>query len=228
MTNLCIIPARGGSKRIPRKNIKAFLGKPILAYSIEAALESKLFSEVMVSTDDVEIAEVAQKFGANVPFLRSEKASDDYATTFDVLDEVLSKYQDIGKNFDNLCCIYPCAPFANSKKLTLAYKTFCEGSFETVIPVVAFGFPIQRSFIVHGNKLTYKYPKFEKTRSQDLEKMYHDTGQFYWCNVNSLIKNKGIMNQNTGFLELAELEVQDIDNDVDWQMAELKYKLLSQ
>ena len=119
MANICIIPARGGSKRIPRKNIKGFLGKPILAYSIEAALESNLFSEVMVSTDDIEIAEVARQYGAKIPFYRSENASDDYATTFDVLDEVLSNYQNSSKSFDNLCCIYPCAPFVNCQKLKL-------------------------------------------------------------------------------------------------------------
>lgn len=228
MANLCIIPARGGSKRIPRKNVKEFLGKPILAYSIEAALESNLFSEVMVSTDDIEIAEVARQYGAKIPFYRSENASDDYASTFDVLDEVLSNYKNSSKSFNTLCCIYPCAPFVNSLKLITAYKILCEGSFESVIPVVAYSFPVQRSFIVKDNKLSYKYPEFEKTRSQDLEKIYHDTGQFYWCKVNSLIKNKGIMNQNTGFLELTELEIQDIDNDVDWQMAELKFKLLNQ
>jgi N-acylneuraminate cytidylyltransferase len=228
MPNICIIPARGGSKRIPRKNIKGFLGKPILAYSIEAALESNLFSEVMVSTDVIEIAEVARQYGAKIPFYRSENASDDYATTFDVLDEVLTNYYTTGKSFDNVCCLYPCAPFVNSQKLITAYEILCEGSFESVIPVVAYSFPIQRSFNVKDNKLSYKYPEFEKTRSQDLEKIYHDTGQFYWCKANSLIKNKGIMNQNTGFLELTELEIQDIDNDVDWQMAELKFKLLNQ
>ena len=182
----------------------------------------------MVSTDDIQIAELASQYGANVPFYRSEKTSDDYATTFDVLDEVLTKYQNSGKRFDDLCCLYPCAPFVNSQKLRTAYMTLCEGSFETVIPVVAYSFPIQRSFFIRDNKLLYKYPEFEKSRSQDLEKTYHDTGQIYWCKVNSLINNRGIMNQNTGFLELTELEVQDTDNEVDWQLAELKYKLLNQ
>ncbi len=212
MTNVCIIPARGGSKRIPRKNIKTFLGKPILAYSIEAAIDSKLFEEVMVSTNDIEIADIARNYGANVPFYRSEKASGDHSTTFDVLEEVLTNYQESGKIFDHLCCLYPCAPFVNSHKLIITYKALCDGRFESVIPVVAYSFPIQRSFIIKNNKLSFKYPEFEKSRSQDLEKMYHDTGQFYWCKVNSLINNRGIMNQNTGFLELTELEIQDIDN----------------
>lgn len=228
MSNICIIPARGGSKRIPRKNILPFLGKPILAYSIEAALECNLFSEVMVSTDDIEIAEVARQYGANIPFYRSEKTSDDYATTFDVLDEVLANYQNSGKSFDNLCCIYPCAPFVNCQKLRTSYKILCDGGFETVIPVVAYSFPIQRSFTVKENRLSYKYPEFEKTRSQDLEIMYHDTGQFYWCKVTSLLEHKSLVTGNTGSLILSELEVQDIDNLSDWQMAELKYKLLKQ
>lgn len=228
MDNLCIIPARGGSKRIPRKNIRAFLGKPIIAYSIEAALKSNLFSEVMVSTDDIEIAVVARQYGANVPFYRSEKTSDDYATTFDVLNEVIVNYRNTGKKFNTLCCLYPCAPFITQQKLVKAYETYVNGNFETVLPVVAYSFPVQRSFIVKDNKLLYKYPEFEKFRSQDLEKTYHDTGQFYWCNINSLLENKSIMNTNTGFVELTELEIQDIDNDVDWQMAELKYKLLGQ
>jgi N-acylneuraminate cytidylyltransferase len=206
------------------KTLKCFLEN--LSWLI--LLDSNLFSEVMVYTDDIEIAEVARQYGANVSFYRSEKTSDDYATTFDVLDEVLTKYQNSGKRFDDLCCLYPCAPFVNSQKLRTAYKTLCEGSFETVIPVVAYSFPIRRSFIVKDNKLSYKYLEFEKYRSQDLEKMYHDTGQFYWCTVKSLIKNGSIINPNTGFLELTELEMQDIDNEVDWQMAELKYKLLSQ
>lgn len=228
MSNICVIPARGGSKRIPRKNILPFLGKPILAYSIEAALESNLFDEVMVSTDDAEIAEVALQYGANIPFYRSENTSDDYATTFDVLEEVVNNYYYKGKSFDHLCCLYPCAPFVNGKKLITAFKILCEGSFESVIPVVAYSFPIQRSFIVIENKLTYKYPEFQKSRSQDLEKSYHDTGQFYWCKVTSLLEHKSLITGNTGSLILSELEVQDIDSLTDWQMAELKYKLLKE
>ena len=116
MGNICIIPARGGSKRIPRKNIKEFLGKPIIAYSIKAALDSGLFDEVMVSTDDFEIADIAKKFGANVPFIRSAKNSNDFATTFDVIKEVINYYKDQSVEFDNLCCLYSCAPFVNPRK----------------------------------------------------------------------------------------------------------------
>ena len=121
MGNICIIPARGGSKRIPKKNIKEFLGKPIIAYSIKAALDSGLFDEVMVSTDDVEIADIAKKFGAKVPFMRSAKNSDDFATTFDVIEEVIQVYKTQGKRFENICCIYSCAPFITSEILLKAY-----------------------------------------------------------------------------------------------------------
>ena len=141
MSSVAIITARGGSKRIPRKNIKEFCGKPIIAYSIEAALKAELFDEVMVSTDDAEIAEVARKYGAQVPFMRSAKNSDDYATTADVLSEVLEIYEQQGKFFDIMCCIYPTAPFVTSEKLQKAYEAFLEYGRETVVPVVSFSFP---------------------------------------------------------------------------------------
>ena len=122
MSNLCIIPARGGSKRIPRKNIKLFLGKPIISYSIKAAIEFGLFDEIIVSTDDVEIAEISKKYGAKVPFLRTIKNSSDFATTYDVIEEVLKKYKSLNIEFDNICCLYPCAPFVDSNILNKAYE----------------------------------------------------------------------------------------------------------
>ena len=145
MSNLCIIPARGGSKRIPRKNIKLFLGKPIIVYSIEAAMDSKLFDEVMVSTDDPEIAEIATKFGATVPFFRTEKTSNDFATTFDVIEEVLSEYKKIDKIYDIACCLYACAPFVTSNELTESLQMLEKNNYDSVFPVMPFGFPIQRS-----------------------------------------------------------------------------------
>jgi len=225
--NLCIIPARGGSKRIPRKNIKDFLGKPIIAYSIEAALESKLFDEVMVSTDDSEIKEIAIQYGAKVPFMRSKENANDFATTYDVIEEVIQEYKNKNIIFDNLCCIYPCAPFVNLAILNDAYIKLTESKYDTVIPLVAFGFPIQRSFKINNNKIVYFYPEYEKTRSQDLEKAYHDAGQFYWMHIDNMLKSKSIMNKNTGFVELNELQVQDIDNEMDWKLAELKYRLIN-
>jgi len=226
MANLCIIPARGGSKRIPRKNIKDFLGKPIIAYSILAALKSGLFDEVMVSTDDDEIAKIAQSYGANVPFLRSNETSNDHATTYQVLEEVLNGFKKTGKVFEHVCCLYPCAPFVTSEKLTLAYETMISNDFDGVIPLVAFSFPIQRAFRIDNQKLSFFYPEYALTRSQDLQKAYHDTGQFYWSKVTSLLEYKSLVTVNTGSLILSELEVQDIDNETDWKLAEIKYKLL--
>ena len=145
MTKLCIIPARGGSKRIPKKNIKLFLGKPIIAYSIEAAIESKLFDVVMVSTDDDEIKEIAISYGASVPFLRSKKNSDDFATTYDVIEEVLLKYKEVGENFEIACCIYSCAPFVTKEKLNESLKLLNTNKYDSVFPVIQFEFPIQRA-----------------------------------------------------------------------------------
>jgi len=226
MSNLAIIPARGGSKRIPRKNIKDFLGKPIIAYSIEAALKSDLFDEVMVSTDDKEIAEIAIKYGAKVPFLRSEKNADDYATTVDVLIEVIEKYKAQGRTFENIACLYPSAPFTTSNKLSEAYSVLISKKLDVVFPVMPFSFPIQRSLKMHEGKLEYFYPEFENSRSQDLENTYHDAGQFYFINTSSLLINKSILSKNTGAILITELQAQDIDNETDWKLAELKYELL--
>lgn len=227
MANLCIIPARGGSKRIPRKNIKDFLGKPIIAYSILAALDSGLFDEVMISTDDEEIAEIALNQGVKVPFLRSTETSNDYATTYQVLEEVLLEYEKIGSSFDYVCCIYPCAPFVNGEKLKLAFDTMIKGEFDSLFPTVGFGFPIQRALKLDNQKISFFYPEYALSRSQDLEKSYHDTGQFYWTKVSSLLEQKSLITNNTGSIVFSELEVQDIDNETDWKLAELKYKMFN-
>lgn len=225
MGNICIIPARGGSKRIPRKNIKEFLGKPIIAYSIKAALDSGLFDEVMVSTDDVEIAYIAKKFGAKVPFMRSAKNSDDFATTFDVIEEVIQSYRSQGKDFENICCVYSCAPFVTYKILLKAYNQLIEKKFDTVFPIVAYSFPIQRALRLDQSKVSMILEENLNTRSQDLEDSFHDAGQFYWCNSKKLLQNKKILTKNTGGVEISELEAQDIDNEIDWKLAELKYQL---
>lgn len=227
MSNLLIIPARGGSKRIPKKNIKDFLGKPIIAYSIEAAITSGLFDEIMVSTDDESIAEVAIKYGAKVPFMRSEKNSDDYATTFDVVEEVLSQYKSLHKIFDYTCCLYACAPFAKANKLISAFQLLKKENFDSVVPIVPFGFPIQRAFKMdENNKISFFNPEFSITRSQDLERSYHDTGQFYWMNTVKCLEKKAIITDHTGSIVVSEIEAQDIDTEVDWKLAELKYELL--
>lgn len=227
MANLCIIPARGGSKRIPRKNIKLFLGKPIIAYSIEAAIRSGLFDEIMVSTDDAEIAEIAIQYGAKVPFLRNPVTANDHATTFDVIQEVILEYEKRDRYFGFTCCIYACAPFITEKKLAQACELLLKEQFDTVFPVMRFGFPVQRSLKMDEvGKINFSYPEYALVRSQDLMPSFHDAGQFYWMNTKKCMMLQKILTDNTGSLEISELEGQDIDNEVDWKLAELKYELL--
>lgn len=227
MANLAIITARGGSKRILKKNIKEFCGKPIIAYSIEAALESGVFDEIMVSTDDIEIAEISQYYGAKVPFMRSERTSNDFATTNDVLKEVIDEYKKRNLEFEHICCIYPTAPFITGTKLKEAYEALCKKKVETVMPVVSFSFPPQRAMIINNEKLIYQYPEFKNTRSQDLEKIYHDAGQFYFFNAKTFCESGVIVGENVYPIIVSDLEVQDIDNIEDWLIAEMKYKLHS-
>lgn len=225
---IAIITARGGSRRIPKKNIKMFCGKPIIAYSIEAAFRSGIFSEVMVSTDSEEIAEIAREYGASVPFMRSAKTADDYATTADVLLEVLDQYNNIGKKFTYMCCIYPTAPFVTGDKLKEALNLLKENGSIEAMPMVAFSYPPQRAFIIKGGYAGYKEKKYIKTRSQDLEKIYHDAGQFYFYDIAKYLKIKGKIEDNISPIIVSEMEVQDIDNEDDWKLAELKYKLLKE
>jgi pseudaminic acid cytidylyltransferase len=226
MRKIAIITARGGSKRIPKKNIKPFHGKPIIAYSIEAALKANIFSEVMVSTDDQEIKEIALKYGALVPFLRSERNSDDFSTTSDVIEEVLNEYAKINIQFDYACCIYPTAPFVTSEKLVNAYEKLVTSSCKSLVPIVKFGFPIQRSFKIENDKMVMNWPENINVRSQDLLPAYHDAGQFYFLKIDSFLKEKKIFTDETIGFEMDENEVQDIDNLVDWKLAEIKYQFL--
>lgn len=221
MKNLAIIPARGGSKRIPRKNIKTFLGKPIIAYSVETAIKSGLFNEIMVSTDDDEIARIAKKYNAEIPFFRSKTTSNDYAPLNDVLEEVKSEYKKLNKSFDNICLILPTAPLIKIENLQKGFELLINSAFDSVRPVVPFGFPIQRAFLLDKNsEVIPMFPDEFPKRSQDLQKTYHDSGQFYW------IKGEKDLLQNKGAFEIQEYEAQDIDNKVDWKLAELKYRLL--
>lgn len=227
MSSIAIITARGGSKRLPRKNIKEFCGKPILAYSIEAALDSKIFAEVMVSTDDKEIAEVALAYGAKVPFYRSEKTSDDYATTADVLKEVLDEYKKLGQTFEWMCCIYPTAPFVTASKLKDSFNKIQTEGADALIPVVKFSYPPQRCFVIkEDNKLVYKWPEYIRARSQDLEPFYHDVGQYYFWEVDKFILARNGILENTISYTLDEMEVQDIDTIDDWEIAEIKYRAM--
>ena len=225
MANLAIIPARGGSKRIPRKNIKNFLGKPIIAYSIDIAQKSGLFDEIMVSTDDKEIAEVAFKYGAKIPFYRSKKNSDDYATTMDVIHEVINEYKKNNKTFENVCCIYPTAPLLQLNDLVNGYQMLQKDKNDIVYPITTFSYPILRSLIIDDSgNIKMKWPEYSTSRSQDLETAYHDCGQWYWYSNESL--NSGIFN-NIKPVILDGFRVQDIDNEEDWNLAELKYKILN-
>ena len=225
---IAIITARGGSKRIPHKNIKQFCGKPILAYSIEAALQSGLFDEVMVSTDSDEIAEIAKKYGAQVPFLRSAKTSDDYATTADVLVDVLDEYEKLGEKFEYMVCIYPTAPFVTPEKLQDGFDLLKKEHAVMAMPVVAFSYPPQRGYILQEEKLVMKEKENYSKRSQDLEKIYHDAGQFYIYSVQAFCENEGKIMENIVPIIVDELEVQDIDNETDWKLAEMKYQLIKE
>jgi pseudaminic acid cytidylyltransferase len=225
MKKLAIIPARGGSKRIPRKNIKDFLGKPIITYSIQTALASNLFDEVMVSTDDEEIAKIAKELGAKVPFLRSKENSDDFATTADVIFEVIEQYEKIGRSFESVCCIYPTAPLITKESLRKGYELLKENNYDSVIPIVKFGFPIQRAVYVNTRKkVHFCQPEHINSRSQDLQSAYHDAGQFCWIKVEAFKSHTQLWTSNTGAIILSETEVQDIDNLSDWIIAENKYQ----
>ena len=226
MKILCIIPARGGSKRILRKNIKPFLGKPIMAYSIEAALNAGIFDEVIVSTDDEEFAEVAKKYGASVPFLRSEATSNDYATTVDVLLEVVDMYKQQGKEFDIVCCLYSTAPFVTSERLKEACAKLTD-KVDGCFTVVEYSYPIQRSLRMNEQGLIeMRYPEHLKSRTQDLEKTYHDAGQFYFMKTAAMEQEKTVWCKRTEPLVLSELEVQDLDTLTDWKLAEMKYEIM--
>ena len=223
---IAIIPARGGSKRILRKNIKNFLGKPIIAYSIEYALKSKFFNEVMVSTDDKKIAEIAEKYGAQVPFYRSEENSNDYAGTSEVIFEVLQEYKNRNIVFNYCCCIYPTAPLIKVNNIVTGFNLLKEKSYDSFFPVVRYSHSIQRSYQIINDKLVMNKKENLCKRTQDLTPNFHDAGQFYWINVDKFLDNKEILTNNTGTIELSELEVQDIDKADDWKIAEMKYKLI--
>ena len=223
---LAIITARGGSKRIPGKNIKAFLGKPIIEYSIFAAKNAGCFDEVMVSTDDQKIGELATSMGAIIPFIRSVETSNDHATTAEVIAEVLNEYKKIGKEFKYCCCIYPTAPFITKNKLKAAYEKLMISGADSVVPVVKFGFPILRSFKIEEGLVKMNWPEYMNSRSQDLPASFHDCGQFYFIKVESFLKNKKLFTEFTVPFEMPESEVQDIDNEEDWKVAEIKYTFL--
>jgi N-acylneuraminate cytidylyltransferase len=225
VSSLAIIPARGGSKRIPRKNVRPFCGKPIISYPIEAALGSGLFEDVMVSTDDREIADVGELAGASVPFLRSEKTADDNATLADVVEETLSMYRARGKRYDTVCCILATAPLVSARDLVASFETFAKENYDSLIPVVRFGYPVFRALKIDGGKVSMIWPENQNARSQDLPTAYHDSGSFYWIRCSSFQEQKTFFMKNTGGLEIPEFAAQDIDTEDDWKLAEMKFEL---
>mgnify|MGYP006173055591 FL=1 len=222
---IAVIPARGGSKRVPRKNIKEFFGKPMLAWSIEAAMSSNLFDQIIVSTDDQEIAKVAESLGANIPFIRPEKISDDFATTTDVIAHAVEWMIEENYSVEAVCCIYATAPFIRFSDLQESYKIFNSGNWEYVFTATDFAAPIFRSFKKNQeNGLEMLYPQFFDTRSQDLPEALHDAGQFYWGKPSAWLDGKRIFDQHSTPLIIPRYRVQDIDSDEDWIRAELMAK----
>jgi len=226
MKNIAIIPARGGSKRIPRKNIKLFLGEPIINYSVRAAQESELFAEIVVSTDDREIAKIAQAAGRVVPFFRSADTANDHAGLHDVIIEVLAARIKEGHHYDNVCCLLPTAPFVTGKKLAAAYRLMIDGRYHSVFPVVKYSYPIQRALKIEGNNVLMIWPENYPKRSQDLPPSYHDAGQLYWLRGEQFLKEQKLFSKNSGAIVVPDSEAQDIDEAEDWQLAEMKYNLL--
>ena len=222
---VCIIPARGGSKRIPRKNIRPFCGRPIICHVIEAALASGCFDEVMVSTDDEEIAAVARAAGAAVPFMRSAKASDDQTDTMSVIIEVIETYKALGKEIQMGCCIYPVAALATPAAIRSGFeRLISEPELSYVFPVVNFGHPIQRAMYLKDGRVGMFQPEAYLARSQDLPAAYHDAGQWYWFRSEPWLKRIPVFGPQAAAIVISELEAQDIDNETDWRLAEMKHE----
>lgn len=229
MRTLAVIPARGGSKRIPGKNLKVFEGRPILHWAIATAHEAGVFDTVMVSTDDAEIAASAKAASAEVPFHRSAETADDHATLLDVLGEVVGAYQEQGERFDAVCCILPTAVLMTADRLREGWEMFATGEFDSVFPVVRFPAPIQRALRRDdGGLISMFQPEHYRARSQDLEPAYHDAGQFYWMSSQACLERRPTFEGRAGSLVLDETEAQDIDTETDWRIAELKHRLLRQ
>ncbi len=225
MRAVAIIPARGGSKRIPRKNIRLFHGRPMLAYSIEAALQSGLFGRVMVSTDDAEIADVALRYGAEVPFVRPAELANDYAGTLAVIQHALSELQKAGCHPDYTCCLYATAPFVQVSDLAAGLALLeARADKAYAFTVADFPAPVQRALrLTTDGSLEALYPQYRETRSQDLEPTFHDAGQFYWGRASAWLQGEPLHGAKSLPLRLPRYQVQDIDTLDDWYRAELIY-----
>lgn len=228
MNNLAVIPARGGSKRIPRKNIREFVNKPMIAYSIEAALKCEIFNRVIVSTDDKDIAEIALRYGAEVPFFRPAELSDDFTGTTEVIAHAIRWSHDNNERPTAVCCIYATAPFIQIEDLKKSFEVFESGNWQYVFPATCFDFPIFRSFKTKAdNGLEMFFPEHFQTRSQDLPEAMHDAGQFYWGRPQAWVEGVKIFDRWSTIVELPRWRVQDIDTVEDWSRAEIIYNLLN-
>lgn len=225
--NICVIPARGGSKRIPRKNIKMFCGKPIIAYSIDAAIKSGCFDKVIVSTDDDEISEVAKDYGAEVPFIRPADISNDFAGTNPVISHAFNWMESQGNVINHICCLYATAPFIESSSISNAYKKFKEANADFCYSVTSFPFPIQRAIKIRKNgNVELFQPEHYHSRSQDLDEAYHDAGQFYWGTKQAFNSENSILSEVVIPYILPRHLVQDIDSYEDWTRAEIMYEVI--
>jgi pseudaminic acid cytidylyltransferase len=224
---LCVIPARGGSKRIPRKNIKFFFGQSMIGYSIKAAIASECFDKVIVSTDDQEIAEVAKSFGAEVPFMRPDELANDYTATIPVIKHAIEWFDDQGQPPSEVCCLYATAPLIQEDSIREAYKKMKQEKADYCFTVTSFAFPIQRAIkITVENRIEMFYPEHFETRSQDLEESYHDAGQFYWGKAEAFKQQKPLFSKSSTPYILSRHLVQDVDTPEDWKRAELMYEVL--
>jgi N-acylneuraminate cytidylyltransferase len=225
--NLAVIPARGGSKRIPRKNIRPFGGRPMIAWSIEAASASGLFDRVIVSTDDEEIADCARSHGAEVPFTRPPELSDDHAGTLEVVRHAVERTVEEGARPEAVCCLYATAPFVTAEDLAAARAMLMDGDFNYVFAAARFPCPVQRGFTRSpAGTMELLFPEHRLTRSQDLPPVYHDAGQFYWGRTEAWLEGRAIFGERSGFVELPSWRVQDIDTPEDWTKAEQMLEIL--
>lgn len=224
---LAIIPARGGSKRIPRKNIKPFCGKPMIAWSIEAALESGCFDRIIVSTDDDEIAEVARQYGAEVPFMRPLELSDDHTGTIPVIRHAIETINSQGRSVEQACCLYATAPFIQAEDLRRGLEILQGSGGDYAFSVTSYAFPIQRAIrLTPEGRVEMFNPEHFNTRSQDLEEAYHDAGQFYWGRADAWLQGKMIFSPASLPVMLPRYRVQDIDTPEDWVRAEWMFKAM--
>lgn len=226
---LAIIPARGGSKRIPRKNIKPFCGKPMIVWSIEAARESNCFDRIIVSTDDAEIANVARTHGAEVPFMRPPELSDDYTGTIPVIAHAIDWINHNVAPVEFACCLYATAPFVQADDLRRGLDVLNTSGADYAFSVTSYAFPIQRAIRITADQRVEMFnSEHFDTRSQDLEEAFHDAGQFYWGRTEAWSSGKPIFSHDAAPVPLPRHRVQDIDTDEDWQRAQLMFAVIRQ